>query len=170
NGLALLDDAMVAVTARETSPVLTGVIYCTVIQICQQVYALARSREWTAALEAWCADVPEVSFAGRCLIHRSEILELSGDWPGAIAEARGAAGRLEAGADPAAAEAAYREAELHRLRGEHAAAEDAYRRASRGGSEPQPGLALLRLAQGRIDAAESQVRRVVATAADRLQR
>jgi DNA-binding CsgD family transcriptional regulator len=169
-GLALLDDAMVAVTARETSPLFTGLIYCNVIHGCQQVYALGRSREWTAALESWCADVPEVSFAGRCLIHRSEVLQLSGDWPEAIAEARRAGERLAARADPGAAAAAYQEAELHRLRGELAEAEDAYRRASRGGSEPQPGLALLRLAQGRTDAAESQIRRVVGTAGDRLER
>jgi DNA-binding CsgD family transcriptional regulator len=169
-GLSLLDEAMVAVTARETSPILTGVIYCTVIQACQQVYALGRSREWTAALEAWCADVPEVSFAGRCLIHRSEILQMNGAWPEAIAEARRASERLSARADPAAAAAAYQEAELHRLRGETSEAEDAYRRAGLGGSEPQPGLALLRLSQDRADAAESQIRRVVGATEGRLPR
>src|SRR5262249_31353077 len=166
-GLALVDEAMVRVTARETTPILTGVIYCSVIQGCQQVYALGRSCEWTAALEAWCADVPEASFAGRCLIHRSEILQMSGAWPEAIEEARRATDLLPARSDPAAADAAYQEAELHRLRGEVAEAEDAYRRAGLGGSEPQPGLALLRLSQGRTDAAESQIRRVVGASEDR---
>src|SRR5262249_27213919 len=170
-GPALLDEAMVAVTARETTPIITGLIYCSVISGCQQVYALGRSREWTAALEAWCADVPEVSFAGNCLIHRSEILQMNGAWQDAIAEARKASEMPAVIADPQiSAAAAYQEAELHRLRGEYAEAQEAYRRAGLAGSEPQPALALLRLAQGRVDAAESQIRRVLAAVQNRLRR
>ena len=80
-GLALLDESMVAVTAGELSPLVTGLIYCTVIHSCQQIYALSRSREWTAALADWCADQPDVVFGGNCLIHRSEILQMNGAWP-----------------------------------------------------------------------------------------
>jgi DNA-binding NarL/FixJ family response regulator len=170
-GLALLDEAMVAVTAGEVSPVLTGIIYCSVIQGCQSVYALSRCREWTEGLAAWCDEQPEIAFTGVCLVHRSEILQLTGCWPEAIEQARRASARFSEQADPvAAAEAFYQEAEMRRLRGEFAEAEQVYRRASHSGREPQPGLALLRLAQGRIEAAATQIRRVVAAATDRLQR
>jgi ATP/maltotriose-dependent transcriptional regulator MalT len=170
-GLALLDEAMVAVTAGEVSPVLTGVIYCNVIQGCQQVYALSRCREWTEGLAAWCEQEPEITFTGLCLVHRSEILQFNGSWPDAIDEARRAAARLSEKTDPGgAAEAFYQQAEVHRLRGDFAEAEQAYRRASQSGREPQPGLALLRLAQGRIDAATAQIRRVVGAAGGRLRR
>jgi DNA-binding CsgD family transcriptional regulator len=170
-GLALLDEAMVAVTAGEVSPVVTGIIYCSVIESCQRVYALSRCREWTEALAAWCARQPEVTFTGICLVHRSEILQFNGSWPDALDEARKASARLQEKPDPGAAgEAFYQEAEMLRLRGEFVEAERAYRRASRLGREPQPGLALLRLAQGRAGAAATQIRRVVEASTDRLQR
>jgi DNA-binding NarL/FixJ family response regulator len=172
-GLALLDEAMVAVTANELSPIVTGLIYCMVIHSCQQVYALERSREWTAALSTWCATQPEVVFGGNCLVHRSEILQLNGAWPEALAEAQRAVEHLSRAADRvAAASAIYQEAEVHRLKGEFGDAEKAYRAASRGGRDPQPGLALLRLAQGRAATAVAQIRSALAAASDsdRLQR
>ncbi len=171
-GLALLDEAMVAATAGELSPFMTGLVYCSVIHCCQQVFAVERSREWTRALAAWCGENPEiVAFTGQCLVHRAEILQLDGAWNDAIEEARRAADRLAAGADPeSSAAAVYQEAEVHRLRGEYAEAEEAYRRASRWGWEPQPGLALLRLAQGRADVAAAQMRRVVGETRDPWQR
>jgi ATP/maltotriose-dependent transcriptional regulator MalT len=170
-GLALLDEAMVAVTSEEVSPLLTGIIYCSVIHSCQQVYALRRCREWTQALTEWCERQPDVTFTGLCLVHRSEVLQFNGSWPDAIAEAERAAERLSREADPAAAGVAfYQQAELHRLRGEFAEAERAYKRANERGREPQPGLALMRLAQGRSAAAAAQIRRVVGTAGDRLAR
>jgi ATP/maltotriose-dependent transcriptional regulator MalT len=170
-GLALVDEAMVAVAAGELSPILTGLIYCYVIDGCQQVYALGRAREWTDALAEWCEEQPELVFGGRCLVHRAEIMQLRGDWRDAIEEARRASKRLSKGVDQQAAAAAfYQEAEVHRLRGEFAAAEEAYRSASQWGWEPQPGLALLRLAQGRTDTACAAIRRVVSATTDRLQR
>jgi DNA-binding CsgD family transcriptional regulator len=172
DGLALLDEAMVAATAGELSPFMTGLVYCSVIHCCQQVFAVERSREWTRALAAWCGENPEiVAFTGQCLVHRAEILQLDGAWGDAIEEARRAVERLSGGADPqAAASALYQEAEVHRLRGEYAEAEEAYRGASRWGWEPQPGLALLRVAQGRSDVAAAQIRRVVGETRDRWQR
>ena len=97
-GLALLDEAMVAVTAGELSPLVTGLIYCSVIEACQQVYALGRAREWTSALAQWCEEQPEmVAFTGICRVHRAEIMQLHGAWQDAIEEARRACERSPGG-------------------------------------------------------------------------
>jgi DNA-binding CsgD family transcriptional regulator/tetratricopeptide (TPR) repeat protein len=170
-GLALLDETMVMVAAGELSPLVTGLMYCSVIAACQQVYAFDRTREWTAALTRWCEAQPDmIAFAGVCRVHRAEIMQLRGTWPEAIEEARRAGARAQGVDRRASAAALYQQAEVHRLRGEFAAAEDAYRGASRLGLEPQPGWALLRLAQGRTDAASTAIRRVAGTTADRLKR
>jgi DNA-binding CsgD family transcriptional regulator len=171
-GLSLLDEVMVAAAAGELSPTVTGVIYCAAIGTLQQVYALDRAREWTTALATWCEAQPQlVTFTGACLVHRSEILQLGGAWGEAIDEARRVCEKLTARADAQnTASAFYQQAEIHRLRGELAEAEEAYRRASQLGLEPQPGLALLRLAQGDREAATSGIRRVVAATADPLLR
>jgi DNA-binding CsgD family transcriptional regulator len=170
-GLALLDEVMVAVTAGELSALVTGLMYCSVIEACQEVYAFGRAREWTAALAEWCEKQPEmVAFAGACRVHRAEIMQLRGAWQEAIEEAGRACERAQGVSRQTAAAALYQQAEVHRLRGEFAAAEEAYRDASRGGLEPQPGLALLRLAQGRSDAAVAAIRRALGATADPLQR
>ncbi len=162
-GLGLLDEAMVAVTAEELSPIVTGLLYCSVIGYCRELYELRRAQEWTAALTEWWQRQPEmVSFTGQCLSHRAEVMEMQGAWPEAIEEARRAAERFElVGDEPAAGGARYREGEIHRLRGDLAAAEEAYRKASRLGWEPQPGLALLRLVQGDREAAAATMGRLV---------
>jgi DNA-binding CsgD family transcriptional regulator/tetratricopeptide (TPR) repeat protein len=171
-GLALLDEVMVAVTGGKLSPLVTGLIYCSVIEGCQQVYALERAREWTSALASWCEEQPElVAFTGTCLVHRAEIMQMNGAWGDAIVEGRRAQERCRlAGNRRAAAAAFYQNGEVHRLRGEFAEAEEAYRDASRQGFDPQPGLALLRLAQGRRDAALAAIRRAAGAATDRVQR
>ena len=170
-GLALLDEAMVAVPAEELSPLVTGLMYCSVIQACQEVYAFGRAREWTTALAQWCEEQPEmVAFTGVCRVHRAEIMQLRGAWQEAIDEAQRARERAQGVSEQAAAAACYQQAEVHRLRGEFAAAEEAYRSARQTGLEPQPGLALLRLAQGHVDAAVAAIRRALTATADRLQR
>lgn len=171
-GLAVLDECMLAVAEAEVSPHMPGLVYCIAIANCQRVYALDRAREWTSVLAAWCESQPQlVNFGISCLVHRAEMLQLSGAWAEAIAEARRAADRASPTvAAPEAADALYQQAEIHRLRGELAEAESLYREASQRGKEPQPGLALLRLAQGNSEAAAMAIRRVLDCATDRLDR
>jgi DNA-binding CsgD family transcriptional regulator len=170
-GLALLDEVMVSATAGELSPLVTGLMFCSVIEACQEVYAFGRAHEWTAALAQWCEEQPEmVAFTGVCRVHRAEIMQLRGAWQEAIEEAQRARERAEGVSRQTAAAALYQQAEVHRLRGEFAAAEEAYRSASHCGLEPQPGLALLRLVQGRTAAAVAAIRRAVGAGADPLLR
>jgi DNA-binding CsgD family transcriptional regulator len=162
-GLGLLDEAMVEVTSGELSPMMTGLIYCSVIDCCQQVHALGRAREWTAALGRWCEGQRQMmAFTSTCLVHRAEILQLQGAWAAALAEARRASEQHAEGIDEYPSGAAfYQQGEILRLQGELDAAEKAYRHASRAGAEPHPGLALLWLARGRMRAAAAAIGRVL---------
>jgi len=171
-GLERLDQAMIAVTAGELDPIMTGLIYCSVIQACQRVYSLARAWEWTSALTKWCEAQPQMAaFTSTCLVHRAEIMQLRGAWPDAMAEARRAQARQFQGTEQASHAAAhYQQAEVHRLYGDFEAAEAAYRSASQQGHDPQPGLALLRLSQGRGDTAAAAMHRAVGAATDPLKR
>jgi DNA-binding CsgD family transcriptional regulator len=170
-GLRCFDEAMVAATCGELSPVVTGLIYCDAIAACQQTHALDRAREWTMALSGWCEAQPQlVPFAATCLVHRSEVMQLGGAWTEAFEEARRASVRLSHARGGDAGHAAYQEGEIHRLRGELAEAEQAYARASERSRDPHPGLALLRLAQGRIDVAAASSRRVLSETSDPLKR
>ena len=170
-GLSLLDEAMVTVTTAELTPFVVGIVYCGVILACQEGFEVTRAREWTLELTRWVERQRDlVAFTGRCLVHRAEILQLGGSWSEALDEARRAAERLVETKNPAAGLALYRQGELLRLRGEFKAAEEAYRDASRNGWEPQPGLAQLRLAQGKRDVALAAIRRANAEVTEPLKR
>lgn len=172
-GLRLIDESMVSVTAGELSPIVAGSVYCNTIAFCYAACELRRAREWTSALTRWCEQQPDmVAHNGLCLAHRAELMTLGGNWEQARAELDRISGRFTDGVlnQRALGRAAYAEGELHRLRGDFEAAEAAYRRASRFGHEPQPGLALVRLARGDGLAAARAIRRATREVLDPLGR
>jgi len=171
-GLALLDEAMVSVTAREISPIAVGDVYCTVIDACQELFDIGRTTAWTALLNDWCESQPELAlYRGQCLLHRAEIMQVRGHWSEALDEARTICERLAEPAGPGVVGSAiYRVGDLQRLRGALTEAEEEYREASRIGHDPQPGLALLRLAQGQVDAAVAAIGRALEEAQDPIAR
>src|SRR5215471_1776673 len=159
SGNQLLDEAMVAVIAGEVSPIVAGGMYCSVLESCRETHDLRRAQEWTRALDLWCTDQPElVPYRGHCLLYRAELLQLRGSWREALQETKSARDRLSRpAAKPALPLALYRIGELHRLLGEFREAEDAYLGAAKAGHSAQPGLALLRLSQGRLAEATKSI-------------
>ena len=157
-GLARLDEAMLAAISDRLKPIWTGAIYCGLLDACHELVDVRRAQEWTAAMSRWCAPLPPASlYPGICRLHRVEILDLAGAWEDAAAEASAACGDL-VGIDVfAVAGGRYLLGELCRRRGDLAGAEEAYLQAHEAGRDPQPGLALLRLAQGRTDAASASI-------------
>jgi DNA-binding CsgD family transcriptional regulator len=170
-GMALLDEAMTSVIAGELAPYFTGVIYCNVLATCLAVADLGRAAEWNKAAMAWCESLPaSAPFPGFCRLNRVEAASLRGAWPEAEADAARAAEELTYN-PRAAGHAFYQTGEIRRRIGNLEGAEEAFTRAHELGYQPQPGLALLRFAQGRARAALGALSLAVADeSASRLRR
>jgi DNA-binding NarL/FixJ family response regulator len=171
-GLSRLDEAMLPVVERDTSPRATSMMYCSAIATCHEAREFGRAREWTRALGAWLDSLPRLggAYFGNCRIYRAYLMCLSGSWREALDEVAfvcddlsGNYGQLVAG------HAHYQLAEIHRLLG-HPEAESSYRQAAELGGQTQPGLSLLRLAQGEVDKALLGIRRALAETQGQLER
>jgi len=171
-GLALLDEAMVGVAADEVSTIFAGNVYCTMIEGCQEICDFDRAAQWTTALTAWCDQQPGlVPFTGQCAVHRGQIMRVQGAFDEALTEFDLSAQRYRDAGTPAPAGLAMTErGDILRLRGDLAAAAAAYDQAAAFGHEPQPGLALLWLAQGRTTAAVAALRRLLGETVDPVHR
>ena len=161
-GMALLDEAAVPALSGELRPMTTGIIYCNLISTCEGMADYQRAREWTDAAGRWCERQSITAFPGLCRVHRAEITRLRGAWQQAELEARGAYEELRGFMVPYAAEALYVIGETRLCRGDLAEARDAFRQAHELGREPNPGLALLHLAEGDISAASAAIKRGLA--------
>jgi DNA-binding CsgD family transcriptional regulator len=171
-GLAHLDEAMAGIAAGEVSPIFAGQIYCTMIEGCQEISDFSRAAEWTMALSSWCESQPDlVSFTGQCAVHRGQIMRLRGAYVEALDEFWQATQRYLAEGTPEPAGLAMVErANVLRIQGEYALAEEAYAEAVDTGHDPQPELALLWVARGREAAAVGAIRRVLAEPRPPIQR
>jgi len=160
-GMARLDEAMVTLSSPAVSPMVAGIVYCGAISGCWSVYDLRRAHEWTAAMTGWCDAQPELgNFTSECKVRRAELKQLRGAWADAFQEL---AGVPTSDSDAwAAGAAADMRGDLDRLQGRFDDADDAFGEAGRLGLDPQPGLALLRLAQGSVQAAAAMIRRCLA--------
>jgi class 3 adenylate cyclase len=158
-GLRLLDEATAAAVSGELEPLATGIVYCVTIDSCNALGDCGRAAEWTSAANHWCERLDVTGFPGACRIHRAEILRLQGEWPRAEEQAIQACAELQDYNHFVTAQGFYEIGEIRRRRGDFSAAEEAYRQASELGHDPQPGLALLRLAQGKVDAAAAAIKR-----------
>lgn len=165
DGLASLDQAIAAIVAGEVSTLWTCVFFRNLLDIAHESFDLGRARQWTSVFSRWCSAQPElIAYSGQSHAYRAQLHLLDGEWAEASAAATVSEECLRAGDFTAGYVANYQLAEVHRLRGEHRAADEHYRRAAATGWDPQPGWALLRIAQGEISPGRAMLRHAVAGA------
>jgi class 3 adenylate cyclase len=169
-GLALLDEATAAAVAGELRPYATGLVYCVTISSCQQIGDYRRAAEWTEAANRWCDTLQVSGMPGECRVHRAQVMRFRGDWPKAEIQARAACEELHDYNRYVTSAGFYEIGEIRRRRGDFAAAEESYAKANEWGKDPQPGLALLRLAEGKVDGAVAGITRALADSDDPLTR
>jgi class 3 adenylate cyclase len=170
NGLSLLDEATAAAVSGELRPYTTGFVYCVTLTSCHGLGDYRRAAEWTDAANRWCERQDLTGFPGACRVHHATMMRLQGDWPRAEEQALQACEELREYDVFTTAAGFYEIGEIRRRRGDFAAAEEAYRQAKEWGREPQPGLALLRLLQGKVEAAAAAIKRSLASTSDPLAR
>src|SRR5919204_5565147 len=169
-GLAILDEASTSAVSGELRPFATGLVYCVTITSCQDVGDYGRAAEWTEAASRWCEQADMNGFPGACRIHRAEIMRLRGDWPLAEKTALAACEEVQDFDRFVTAGGYYEIGEIRRRRGDFAAADDAFRTANELGRSPQPGLALLQFAEGRVESAVAGINRALGEIQDPLAR
>lgn len=161
-GLNLLDEAAVAAVSGDLSPWATGIVYCCAISQSRNLADYRRSGEWTEASKRWCERQSINGFPGVCRVHKAEILALRGNWAEAESEARKASAELmNFNLDFIAASGFYEVGEIRLRMGDLPAAEEAFRQAHEMGASPQPGMAMLRMAQGNFEAAATSIKRAL---------
>jgi tetratricopeptide (TPR) repeat protein len=157
-GLALLDEVGLAMVSADLDPLSTGLVYCELVCALQGLAQYDAAEEWTEAMERWCKTNAIGSLHGRCRVHRAEILRLRGSCDDAEREALAACEELR---PYLRRELGWPLTELGRIRlqrGDIEGAERALLAAHRAGWDPQPGLALVQLAQGEIAMAAASIR------------
>jgi class 3 adenylate cyclase len=158
DGFALMEEASITAVNGELSPFATGVTTCSMIAACRDLTDYRRATEWTEAAERWCTRESLSGFPGVCRIHRAEVAAIGGAWERAEQELRRATDELEAfHATPPQADGFYAIGEIRRLKGDFGGAEEALRQAHARGRTPQPALALIRLAEGKVKAAATSI-------------
>jgi ATP/maltotriose-dependent transcriptional regulator MalT len=169
--MSLLDEAMLEALSGRLDPAWAGAIYCHLMDVCHELADVRRAAEWTYAANRWCEAIPDGNlYPGICRVHRAQVMQVQGDWERAESEADRACRDMLGVSVGTAAAGHYELGEIRRLRGDFTGAEEAFKRAHELGRDPQPGLALLRLAQGRVDLAAASMRAAVAVTTDRLER
>ena len=162
-GLAVLDEVTARAVSGELDPLATGMVYCVTIHSCQTVGDCGRAAEWTTQANRWCDRLDVSGFPGACRVHRAEIMRLQGNWDSAEQQATQACDELGAYFSLITAAGFHEVGEIRRRRGDFAQAEEAYGKANELGhvTGAQPGLALLRLAQGKVESAAAAIRRAL---------
>lgn len=169
-GMALIDEATVAAVSGELEPLPTAVIYCNTIGTCRDLVDYQRAGQWTDAAKRWCDRQHIAGFPGMCRVYRAEIMRLRGAWSDAEQEAKRACEELKDFCVDYAAGAFYEIGEIRLRVGDFQAAESAFREAHEMGRDPQPGLAMLWLAEGKVTAAHGSIQTALVETRDRLAR
>ena len=161
-GLALIDESTVAAVSGELDPMTTGRIYCSTINVCRNLADWRRAVEWTDAAERWCRRQGVSGFPGVCRVHRAEIMHFRGSWADAEREAKRACEELSRYDLLLGGEAQYEIGEVRLRVGDLEGAREAFRQARQLSREPEPGMSLLRLAEGDAPGANSSIKRALA--------
>lgn len=156
-GMGHLDEAMLFAVEGRLRPYSTGKVYCSLISACEELGDLDRAAEWTEATMAWAQQHPFAIFPGICRVHRAVVLKRRGALAEAEREAAQACRELAGTHVGNSAEAHAEVGDICRRLGQLERAEEAFAQAQRLRGQPCGGLALLRLAQGRVDEAVSLI-------------
>jgi tetratricopeptide (TPR) repeat protein len=162
DGFALMEEASISAVSGELSPFTSGVTACRMISTCRDLTDYRRASEWIEATERYCERQAVSGFPGICRIHRAEVAAVGGAWERAEQELERATTELAGFNAPPQADGYYAIGDIRRLKGDFEGAEAALREAHAGGRSPQPALALIRLAQGKVGAAAAAINAAVA--------